>query len=281
MADALIDGLTQLGRQVITFDPPASGHSTRSARLSMAEMHQCASEELDVCGISEAVDALGHSMAGLALLSYAIEQPRRVRRLVLVGTGSGGPAYMNAPGALWNHSHPQFWRMALLGLLHIVWPRRAPEQMMMNFIQWHSFYDKRHAEIETVRLRDWLRPRRGRPDWHRVARKLDYAPQLGEIGVPSLILCGRYDPQYPPSCSEELAAGINDARLIYFEHSGHYPFIEEADTFWQTVGDFLGAATDRTDSATDAGASRERPTPAARSPATLREAQSSWEQRRF
>jgi pimeloyl-ACP methyl ester carboxylesterase len=101
----------------------------------MPKMHQCADEALDLCGVTGPVDALGHSMGGLALLAYAIEGPGRVKRLVLVGTGSGGPAYMGAPGALWNRSHPAFWRMALLGILHILWPRLAPQQMMLNFIR--------------------------------------------------------------------------------------------------------------------------------------------------
>jgi pimeloyl-ACP methyl ester carboxylesterase len=173
-ADALIAGLTHLGRQVITFDPPGAGQSTRAARLGMAEMHQCANEALDVCGVSGPVDALGHSMGGLAVLAYAIEQPARVKRLVLVGTGSGGPAYMQAPGALWNRSHPAFWRMALLGIVHILWPRLGPQQIMLNFIERHSFHDPSQAEPEKVTWRDWLRPKRGRTDWHRVARKLDY-----------------------------------------------------------------------------------------------------------
>jgi len=236
----MINGLIKLGRQVISFDPPGSGQSTRPARLGMPEMHQCANEALDVCGVASPVDAMGHSMGGLAVLAYAIEQPARVKRLVLVGTGSGGPAYMKAPGALWNRSHPAFWHMALLGILHIIWPRLAPEQMMYNFMVYHSFYDQSQAKPEQVRLRDWLHPKHGRTDWHRVARKLDYAPRLGEIEVPVLILCGRYDPQYPPTCSEELAANIKNARMIYFERSGHYPFIEEAEAFWQAVSDFLG-----------------------------------------
>lgn len=238
-ADVLIAGLTDLGRQTITFDPPASGQSTRRAHLSMAEMHQCASEALDVCGVSGPVDALGHSMGGLTVLAYAIEQPARVKRLVLAGTGSGGPAYMNAPGALWNRSHPAFWRMALLGILHIAWPRLAPQKLLFNFIERHSFHDKSQAEPEEIELRDWLRPRRGRTDWHRVARKLDYAPRLGEIDVPALILVGRHDPQYPPAASEELAAGIPHSHLVYFEDSGHYPFIEEPEAFWQAVDHFL------------------------------------------
>ena len=110
--DALVEGLVDVGRRVITFDPPGSGRSTRPARLSMSEMHDCADEALAAVGIDAPVDALGHSMGGLAALAYALERPGRVRRLVLVGTGSGGPAYMGARGALWNRSHPHFtgWR---------------------------------------------------------------------------------------------------------------------------------------------------------------------------
>jgi pimeloyl-ACP methyl ester carboxylesterase len=56
-ADALIAGLTRLGCQVITFDPPGSGHSTRPARLGMPEMHQCADEALEMVGVAGVVDA--------------------------------------------------------------------------------------------------------------------------------------------------------------------------------------------------------------------------------
>lgn len=239
MADALIAGLTALGRRVITFDPPASGHSTRPARLGMPEMHHCASEALELCGIVGPVEGLGHSMGGLALLAYAIEQPGRIKRLILVGTGSGRSAYMGAAGALWNRSHPAFWRMAALGILHIVWPRLGPQLIMFNLIERESFVNRNLAMPRPVRAIDWLRPRRGRTDWHRVAQRLDYAPRLAEIAVPTLILCGNRDPQFPPASSAALAAGIPDARAVYFARSGHYPFIEEPEAFWQVLGEFL------------------------------------------
>jgi proline iminopeptidase len=242
--DALIDGFVGVGREVITFDPPGSGRSRRPARLSMEEMLDCADEVLDICGVRGAVDAVGHSMSGLAILAYTIERPHRVGRLVLIGTGSGGRAYMTAPGALWNRSHPHFWRMAALGVLHIVWPRLGPERLLNNFIHRESFVDARLADVAPIGADDWLRPREGRADWHRVARKLDYGRGLTQIAVPTLILCGRHDPQYPPTCSEELARGITDAELIFFERSGHFPFIEEPGPFWSSVATFLSKNTD-------------------------------------
>jgi len=238
-ADALIDGFVQLGHQVITFDPPGSGYSTRPAQISMAEMHQCTEEALEVCQISDQVGGVGHSMGGLALLAYAIDYPARFNRLALVGAGTGRQAYMNAPEALWNRSHPAFWRTAVLGILHMVWPCLAPEKINLNFIEYHSFQNKSLVRPKRVEPRDWLRPKEGRgTEWHRVAKNLDYASYLHKIKVPTLILCGRYDPQYPPACSEELARGIPNSRLQFFEHSGHYPFIEEAKEFWMVVQSF-------------------------------------------
>jgi len=244
-ADALIAGLVALGRQVITYDPPGSGRSTRPARLSMAEMHECADEALRAYAASGPVDAVGHSMGGLAVLAYAIDRPRQVGRLVLIGTGSGGPAYMNAPGALWDRSHPGFRHMALLGVLHIAWPRLATERLLNDFIHRQSFHDPRLADRQRVSPGDWFRPRQARTDWHRVARRLDYSPRLAEVTAPALVLCGRHDPQYPAACSEELAAGIPDARVVLFERSGHYPFLEEPGAFWAAVGRFLAAPAPR------------------------------------
>jgi proline iminopeptidase len=238
-AAPLIDGLTGLGRQVISFDPFGSGHSGRTFRLGMEEMHACADEALSACGVSEPVDAFGHSMAGLVLLAYALERPGTLRRIVLVGTGTGGPAYMNAPGALWNRSHRGFRRLAALGILSMLLPRRGSEVVLRNYIKRHSYVDPRHFVSEPVHLLDWFRPKHGRSEWHRIAVKLNYSGRLGEITIPTIVLCGRYDPQYPLSCSLELAAGIRQARLEVFQRSGHYPFVEEAEAFWGAVGRFL------------------------------------------
>jgi len=54
-----------------------------------------------------------------------------------------------------------------------------------------------------------------------------------------LLLCGRNDLRYPPACSDEIAAGIRHAQLVFFERSGHYPFIEKPEAFWAAVDAFL------------------------------------------
>lgn len=139
--------------------------------------------------------------------------------------------------------------MALLGTVHLALGRLGSERVLNNLIERHSFVDRRYCRPTAVRLSDWLLPRQGRADWHRIARRLDYGPRLGELAAPALVVCGRHDPQFPRACSEELAEGIPGARLVVFDASGHYPFIEEADGFWRVVGEFLssgdGPAIDR------------------------------------
>ena len=78
------------------------------------------------------------------------------------------------------------------------------------------------------------------PIWSKnLWQEVDYATRLGQVRAPTLICAGRFDPQTPLPCSEELKEGIPAARMILFEKSGHSPFIEERDFFMQTVEAFL------------------------------------------
>jgi pimeloyl-ACP methyl ester carboxylesterase len=238
--ERLLDGLAGLGRRVVTFDPPGSGRSTRRPRLGMPEMLGCAEETLATLGIDGPVDVFGHSQGGVAALAFALERPERVRRLVLANTSSGGPAFLRAPGALWNRSHPDFWRFALLAMLYLVWRTPATETLMNNLIFRDSYVERARFTARPIAIRDWFRPVRPRAAWGtRVSRRLNYSRRLGLVRAPTLVLVSRFDPQMPPACGEELARGIRDARPVRFERSGHYPFVEEPEPFWSSVSAFL------------------------------------------
>ncbi|MDQ3864147.1 MAG: alpha/beta hydrolase [Actinomycetota bacterium] len=237
----LVEGLETLGRRVITFDPPGSGRSMRTMRLDMGEMLGCAEEALAACGLEDApVDVMGHSQGGFAALAFAIERAERVRRLVVVGAGAGGPSWMRAQGAIWNRSHPDFWRFGFFSSLYFISRRLAAQKMMFNLIFRDSYVDQEKFVPDPVSPLDWLRPAHPRTRWALVARRLDYSRRLGEVSAPTLVLVGRQDPQMPPPCSEELAGGIPNARLVVFEKSGHYPYTEEPEQFWAEVRNVFG-----------------------------------------
>lgn len=63
----------------------------------------------------------------------------------------------------------------------------------------------------------------------------DARPELGRIGCPTLVVTGARDTLCPPSLSEELVAGIPDARQVVYEDAGHggpgEPFARDACAF--------------------------------------------------
>lgn len=64
--------------------------------------------------------------------------------------------------------------------------------------------------------------------------------RLGEITVPTLIMAGQHDWITPPrQGAERLHAGIPNSQLVLFEDSGHFPYVEEHDSFIQTVSDWV------------------------------------------
>ena len=69
-------------------------------------------------------------------------------------------------------------------------------------------------------------------DWDRTDR-------LGEIAVPTLITCGRYD-ELGPACAETIHRGIPHSEIHIFEQSAHMAHLEETERYLQVVRGFLG-----------------------------------------
>ena len=67
--------------------------------------------------------------------------------------------------------------------------------------------------------------------------------RLASITVPTLVLAGRHDVFTSHPQSRRIASRIADAELVVFEHSGHFPWIEEPERFDSVVGDWLDRAT--------------------------------------
>jgi pimeloyl-ACP methyl ester carboxylesterase len=62
-----------------------------------------------------------------------------------------------------------------------------------------------------------------------MAGRVDATPQLGSIGLPTVVFAGRGDKIVPAAESEAMAKGIPGAKLVWCENSGHVPMLEEPD----------------------------------------------------
>jgi proline iminopeptidase len=71
----------------------------------------------------------------------------------------------------------------------------------------------------------------------------DGAPLLHRaraIRVPTLILVGLHDRNVGVDSNRDVASVIPDAKLVLFDHSAHFPDIDETGKYAATVRDFLG-----------------------------------------
>ncbi len=235
--------LQALPRRVLSFDAPGMFGTTRPAKMTMGEMMDGASETLNALHAGRRVDIVGHSMGGLCALAFALTHPKQVDRLILVDSLSGGPAIVRHRGLpfCWPWSSPDTWRYILWGTwLSLGQGSMALHKRMTRLIWKSSYVDKALIpEIKTTAT-DRRLPAPIRDRWPRIARHIDYCDQLHTLDAPTLICVGRFDPQTPVACSQELVQGIANARLVIFEESGHYPFVEEPLRFQQTLAAFLG-----------------------------------------
>jgi proline iminopeptidase len=69
----------------------------------------------------------------------------------------------------------------------------------------------------------------------------DRTDRLGEIGIPTLLTCGRFD-EATPDATAWFQSLIPRSRMVVFEGSAHLSHLEEADRYVALVRDFLRSA---------------------------------------
>ena len=69
----------------------------------------------------------------------------------------------------------------------------------------------------------------------------DLAPALAGVAIPALIVHGREDPI--PLESSEIAARALGARLVVLEHCGHVPYVEQPQSLFDAMREFLTHTT--------------------------------------
>ncbi|MDF2679321.1 MAG: pip [Brevibacillus sp.] len=72
-------------------------------------------------------------------------------------------------------------------------------------------------------------------------KTFDYTPQLHEINIPSLFVCGRYDEAAPKS-TQYYQSLVPDSEFHVFENSSHVSYLEEPEAYVGTVRAFLRKA---------------------------------------
>ena len=73
----------------------------------------------------------------------------------------------------------------------------------------------------------------------RVLMTDDFLPILQKLTVPILLINGKYDPACTKYQTEYIISNAQNVTQVIFENSGHFPRIEEAKKYTNTILSFL------------------------------------------
>ncbi|MFN7753839.1 MAG: alpha/beta fold hydrolase [Pseudomonadota bacterium] len=183
------------------------------------------------------VHLVGQSMGGWTVVEYCLQQPRRVRSLVLSATvGSIAPERMASldPDVLdsrLREAEQAVARCRAAGVHPAAGPRMAREQPALHLLYQHV--DEYARDLDKELLRSRLRAMRVR------------APsELAATGIPLLLVSPDDDIVIPPPALRALAREIPGSQLAELPRTGHSPYFESAPVFNARLGDFF-AGIDR------------------------------------
>jgi proline iminopeptidase len=188
---------------------------------------------------------LGHSFGGMVALEYALRYPQSLSHLLLVDTcGDIRWVQQNAPEVLAQRGYSSGTVKAARRFFN---GEIAPHEMrpaMMKFARayYHHLSPLLLAHEVVLGLRMKSRPEALIFGFSQLLKGWTVMDRLSEIKVPTLVLAGRDDFQFPPEHQAALAAGIANARLQIIEGAGHNAPAERSAEVIQAVRDFMAAA---------------------------------------
>jgi pimeloyl-ACP methyl ester carboxylesterase len=181
---------------------------------------------LDGLGISQAF-LIGHSLGGVVALRLALERPRQVGKLVLVGTpvyggGLAGPMKVNR--------NPLSRLMAGPRTLVSVWMR----SLKRDSAAWSEIYDEISEDT-------------GKLDQAAVEQSmdsmenLDLREALKQFYTHALVVYGEKDEFIDPAQADIFADKTATAQVFILNNCRHFPFLDEPSKFHRLLKDFLSS----------------------------------------
>ena len=208
--------------RTIAIDNRDVGRSGRALKpystLSMAKDVEAVMDWMKI----DAAHIVGHSLGGMIAQEIAINQPERVRSLVLAST----------------HCGAEPWRHALLESWILQRNRMTPAEFSSVTLPWlvsPGFYQQGSAQIDgLIRFAErntWPQEADAFERQARAAMGHYSRDRLSLISTPTLVLVGQDDLVNPPRIARELSDTIVDAQFVEIPGVGHLPHVEDNPSF--------------------------------------------------
>lgn len=228
-----VEPFVEMGMRVILMDCPGWSKSDPIVcDGSRSDLNATALKGLmDALDIDKA-HLIGNSMGGHSVVAFALRYPERIRKLVLMGGGTGGAS--------------PFVPMPTEGIKLLQALYREPtienlKRMMQVFV-----FDSSNLTEELFQARlDNMLSRQDHLENFVKSLQLnpkqfpDFGARLTQISAETLVIWGRDDRFVPMDVGLRLIANIPNAELHIFNKCGHWAQWEHADSFNQMVTNFI------------------------------------------
>jgi proline-specific peptidase len=235
-------------RPVVMYDQLGCGRSEQPDDPSLWTVDRFA-DEVDAVRAAlglERIHLLGQSWGGWLAIEYMTRGTSGIERLVLASTSASAQEFIDGARLLIEQLSEPHRSVIIEGGERGEYDTPEYHEAVMEFYKRHlcrldPWPPALNASVEILEGNAVYLTMNGPTEFDVIGplRTWDRTADLGRIDVPTLITVGRHD-EIPPSCAETLRAGIPDARVVVFEHSGHVSHLEEPDAYLAAVRDFLG-----------------------------------------
>ncbi len=189
---------------------------------------------------------LGHSYGGFVAQRYALHRPDRLAGLILYDTSPTATEDLYADiGRNLNRFAERHADEPWLVDAMVAWQEvfaatadsntsdeQSTSLLRRMFPVYFADYAGREHEFAPMlaQVRVFAEPGRAEEP-----TPFDLRGELASITVPTLVVVGRHDPVCSPRWARLLHEGIFGSELAVFERSGHFPHIEEPETFSRAI----------------------------------------------
>lgn len=238
--------------KVIYFDAFGRGKSSRAVNKAEYSFQR---DVDDLEGLRKALGirkwiVLGHSYGGMVAQAYAIQYPSSVDKLILIDTFYNGEMWQendNNSNYEFRNQYPEEWE-ALMKIRDAGYLSSSPEHIDAYKIPSGILYyynPENAAKMRSDSL-SW-----NYDVYYQIVGndgdfiiggdigRLDFRRDLINLKMPIFIAAGRYDRISDPRFAVKYKTYAPQAAFVMFEKSGHNPYLEEHEKFFEELNKFL------------------------------------------
>lgn len=229
----------------ILFDQRGTGRSHTDPMDSTTINLRHAMEDITLVlrrlGIEKAT-IVGHSWGAMLAMSYAINHPRAVASLVLIGSGPlDMPGYALLGDNIMSRASKAeklFMRSAEDSMAHGTASKALSKAYRKTFFRLLLFDALRVDSLAETTKADMNNMMGNLMLQDLTRNNYDLKSGISGLQMPLLVVCGREDPVglFSTFGIKELN---KNAKISWIEKSGHFPWAEQPERFYATLSDFL------------------------------------------